>query len=103
MRKVYRISEGLPDHPAYQITEDNFTMLLGMYKLPWDRFCKFMDENYVKFHENPDSPEFNQPAGSVDISDFGPGQDGAQPSPKPEGTDMADNSDDQIKRLIDSL
>ncbi|MDB4349913.1 hypothetical protein OAA99_03065, partial [Omnitrophica bacterium] len=76
MRVKQRVYRELRRKRKYKITEDNFNLYLGYYKLPWDRFLVFMDENYDAFHKNPE--EFTE----FDLGD-------TPIPPKPNATDMA--------------
>jgi len=40
---------------------------VGVYKLPWNQFVAFMDENYDEFHQYPE--RFSQAPGQVDLSE----------------------------------
>jgi len=39
------------------IASEDLSKFIGRYMLPWDVFCKFMDENYDEFHARPEKFE----------------------------------------------
>ena len=73
---------------TYPIQIEKLELYTGTYKLPWKQFCKFMDENYDEFHNNPE--KFIPKDTEVDLSEM--------PLPKPEATDMESEEIDELQK-----